>query len=47
VLAGLELRSDAKAVRYPERYADKRGAVMWQRVMWLIGEKELTRANVA
>jgi hypothetical protein len=46
VLAGFELRTDAKLVRHPNRYADKRGAIMWDRVMRLIGE-ELPKANVA
>jgi hypothetical protein len=39
VLGGvLELRIDAKVVRFPERYTDNRGARMWQVVMELIGE---------
>ncbi len=37
VLDGFELGSDAKVVRYPDRYMDKRGAVMWAKVMNLIG----------
>jgi hypothetical protein len=37
-LAGFELGTDVKTVRYPDRYADPRGAVMWGRVMRLIGE---------
>jgi DNA polymerase-1 len=32
VLGGFELASDAAVVRYPDRYADKRGAQMWQTV---------------
>ena len=28
-----ELRTDAKIVRYPDRYTDKRGADMWAEVM--------------
>jgi hypothetical protein len=39
VLDGFELRSDAKLVRNPDRYSDPRGAVMWDRVMRLIGER--------
>ena len=38
VLDGFELGSDVKTVRYPDRYMDKRGEVMWSRVMNLIGE---------
>ena len=48
VLGGFELTSDAKLVRYPDRYADTRGEEMWRRVMALIGEDELAIvANVA
>jgi DNA polymerase I len=37
VLDGFELRSDAKIIRYPDRYADKRGKMMWDRVTGLLG----------
>jgi hypothetical protein len=40
VLAGFELRTDFKIVKYPDRYMDKRGAVMWNRVMELIAQRE-------
>lgn len=40
VLDGFELNSDVKEVRYPDRYMDKRGTVMWQRLMGLISERE-------
>ena len=40
VLDGFELRTDAKLVRYPDRYGDTRGAVMWDRVMRLIAARE-------
>jgi hypothetical protein len=33
VLAGFECRTDAVTVRYPDRYADPRGVVMWSKVM--------------
>jgi hypothetical protein len=36
VLAGFELRSDVKAIQYPDHYMDGRGKVMWQRVWSLI-----------
>ena len=32
VLNGFRLRSDAKIVRYPDRYMDERGTVMWNTV---------------
>jgi hypothetical protein len=36
VLDGVSLRTDAKIVYYPDRYSDKRGEKMWERVMSLI-----------
>ena len=38
VLDGFELGSDIKVTRHPDRYVDKRGAVMWNRVMALLGQ---------
>ena len=43
VLDGEELRTDVNVVRYPDRYMDPRGAVMWQRVLELIDKKETKR----
>ena len=40
VLDGFELRTDVHLVRYPDRYPDPRGAVMWDRVMRLIADRE-------
>ena len=40
VLNGFELGVDAEIVRYPDRYADPRGAVMWNRVMDLIQQRQ-------
>jgi DNA polymerase I len=39
VLDGFELGTDAKIVRYPGRYMDERGSLMWDRVMKLIHEQ--------
>jgi hypothetical protein len=36
VLAGFRLRSDAKIVRWPDRYMDDRGREFWARVMALL-----------
>ena len=38
VLDGFALGSDVKEVRYPYRYMDKRGVVMWNKVMHLLGD---------
>jgi hypothetical protein len=43
VLAGLELRTDAEIVRWPHRYRDKRGEVMWATVTRLLDEVEAAR----
>jgi DNA polymerase family A len=40
VLGGFELGTDAKIVRYPDRYMDERGIAMWGRVMKLILEQQ-------
>jgi hypothetical protein len=34
-----ELRTDAKIIRYPERYCDNRGAAIWDRVLELLREQ--------
>jgi len=36
VLKGFEIRTDVNVVRYPDRYQDDRGLVMWQRVTSLL-----------
>jgi len=38
ILGGFELRSDAKIVRYPDRYSDPRGEVMWHAVTEILSE---------
>ncbi len=38
VLGGFEVRTAAEVVRWPDRYADERGAVMWRRVTALLDE---------
>jgi hypothetical protein len=44
---GFELRTDAHVVRYPDRYHDQRGAVMWDQVMRLIAVHEAAQDRVA
>ena len=36
VLDGFQLATDAEVVRYPDRYMDERGDVMWNTVMDLL-----------
>ena len=36
VLGGFELSTDVEIVRYPDRYMDKRGVVMWNTVNELV-----------
>lgn len=43
VLDGFELGSDAKEVRYPDRYMDKRGIMMWDTVMTILNTLEHPR----
>lgn len=40
VLGGFELASDAKIVRWPDRYIDEKGAEMFERVMRLLADLE-------
>jgi hypothetical protein len=47
VLDGFELRTDVNIVRYPDRYQDSRGDVMWDRVMALIARRETAEQAVA
>jgi DNA polymerase I len=47
VLAGFELRTDVHVVRYPDQYQDRRGAVMWNRVMKLVGNLQADKEMVA
>ena len=47
VLNGFELRTDVHEVRYPDRYNDPRGALMWDRVMRLIAAREAAKQGAA
>jgi DNA polymerase I len=48
VLGGFELRTDVpQCIRYPDRFQDDRGAVMWRRVMELIGKPRQTAIGAA
>ena len=40
ILDGFRLRSDARIVRWPDRYMDERGRGFWDRVMALIADPE-------
>jgi hypothetical protein len=35
-----ELRTDAKIIRYPDRYSDPRGDAIWDRVLLLLAEQQ-------
>ncbi len=47
VLGRFELGSDAKEVRYPDRYIDKRGIVMWDTVMNILNALEHPRQQAS
>lgn len=38
VLGGFEIRTDARIVRYPDRFEDPRGAGMWQKVTAILAD---------
>jgi DNA polymerase I-like protein with 3'-5' exonuclease and polymerase domains len=46
VLNGFELRSEAKIVRFPDRYSDARGRRMWRETLALIEKAEASRREV-
>jgi hypothetical protein len=43
----LELRTDAKIIRYPERYTDRRGDEIWANVLGLLAEYQHQKAAVS
>jgi hypothetical protein len=47
ILAGFELGTDAHLIRYPDRYSDGRGRVMWNRVLTLIDQRTEAQRAVA
>jgi hypothetical protein len=47
VLDGFELRTDVHIVRYPDRYSDARGMLMFDRVMRLIAARQAGRHQAA
>jgi hypothetical protein len=47
VLDGFELGSDAQVVRWPDRYGDKRGGLMWREVVRIVDEIDDVAAAVA
>ncbi len=47
VLGGFELSSDAKVIRYPDRYMDDRGTAFWNTVMGHIGQPSYAPPPVA
>jgi hypothetical protein len=47
VLNGFELRSEAKIVRWPDRYSDARGQRMWQETIGLVERAEASRRETA
>ncbi|HOW74054.1 MAG TPA: DNA polymerase [Phycisphaerae bacterium] len=42
VLGGFRLRSDAKLIRHPDRYADGRGLIMWDTVQRVLEDRRPT-----
>ena len=38
VTGGLDIRTDAEVVRFPDRYMDERGKAMWEKVVGLLNK---------
>lgn len=47
VLDGFEIRTDAKLVKYPDRFMDERGRVMWAKVDRLVSECAKAKGEAA
>ena len=47
VLDGFEIMTEVKVIRYPDRYMDKRGVEMWNRVIELIDRRQWTARGEA
>jgi hypothetical protein len=45
VLDGFELQTEAKETLWPDRYSDKRGRVMWERVTELLRQSTGVRLS--
>jgi hypothetical protein len=41
-LSGTTVRTDAKIIRYPDRYEEDRGAVIWHKLQSLLPDLSLT-----
>jgi DNA polymerase I-like protein with 3'-5' exonuclease and polymerase domains len=39
VILGIELRTDVKIIRYPDRFTDSRGTELWETVLKLLAER--------
>jgi hypothetical protein len=46
VLNGFTIKTDAKIIRYPERYSDPRGDQMWTKLLALIDEKDVGDTHI-
>jgi hypothetical protein len=42
-----ELRTDAKIIRYPHRYTDKRGEEIWKQVCGLLASQAIAATRIA
>jgi DNA polymerase I-like protein with 3'-5' exonuclease and polymerase domains len=47
VLGGFELGTDVSVIEYPDRYMDRRGHIMWERVMGLLKQPRSLKAAAA
>ena len=41
-----ELRTDAKIIRYPDRFTDPRGTELWETVLKLLAERQARMAEI-
>jgi DNA polymerase-1 len=46
VLSGFEVRTDAKIVKYPDRYDEPRGEAMWQKITQIIARRNVVTDHI-
>jgi hypothetical protein len=44
VTGGLDIRTDAEVVKFPDRYMDERGKAMWEKVVTLLDKSSKVAA---
>jgi hypothetical protein len=46
VLGGFEIRTDAKIVKFPDRYDEPRGEAMWRKITEILARRSVGDAHI-